>query len=263
MSKVEFDRIELGMGNCREELRGIAELAADIRERGLLQPLVVRHIRISGGSKPHKLADGRSVYDRYVLVAGHRRHAAIALIRETDADAFADVPVTLFRGNEDDALFAQIAENVTREDLSASDLINAIKRLADLGHSQGVIAKRLSKTQAWVSRLLAVRNNCAEPVLRAVRAGKVSLEMAGDLAKLDNDAQTAALDAYVASGATPETKREARAGVRKAANRRVGAKDLRAHVEIAEASRSAHGPVIAKVLRWALGDGPFPLAGGK
>ena len=116
-SRVEFSRIEVGvLGNVRFKLRKIPELVEDIRQRGLLENLVVWHKRAK--REPFKLPDGREVWDRYILIAGHRRHEAIRIIREEDPSAFDNVPVTLFEGNEIDARYAMLAENLGRDDLT-------------------------------------------------------------------------------------------------------------------------------------------------
>ena len=60
-SRVEFSRIEVGvLGNVRFKLRKIPELVEDIRQRGLLENLVVWHKRIK--REAHTLPDGREVW---------------------------------------------------------------------------------------------------------------------------------------------------------------------------------------------------------
>ncbi|MCC7537463.1 MAG: ParB/RepB/Spo0J family partition protein [Deltaproteobacteria bacterium] len=191
-SRVEFDRIEVGvLGNCREKLTRIDELAADIRENGLLQPLLVWHKRMR--REPHVLPDGREVWDRYILIAGNRRHAAIAKIRDDEPGAFEAVAVTLKTGNEDDALFAQIAENLQREDLTPVELANAVYKMRQRGHTQAAIAGKLSKSQGWVSRLLKLRERATSELLKAVGDGEVPLETALALCELDDKEQLKAL----------------------------------------------------------------------
>jgi len=58
--EIAVDQIRPSARNPRHKLEGLDELAASIREFGLLQPVVVRR------------ADGS-----YELIAGHRRHAAV------------------------------------------------------------------------------------------------------------------------------------------------------------------------------------------
>lgn len=227
-SVIDFDRIEVGvLGNCRTVLRGIPELAADIEERGLLQNLVVWHQRIKSRA-PHVLPDGREVWDRYILLAGNRRHAAISHLRESDPSAFARIPVALFVGNEDDALFAQLAENLQREDLTPLDVAGAILSMKHRGHSQKTIAQRLGRSSAYVSRLVKVRTSCAAPVLEALGDGKIPLEVAVGFADLEEPRQVKALERYLAKLATGD-KAGARAGAQRDAGkpRRVSPKVIR------------------------------------
>ncbi len=262
-SRVEFERIEIGvLGNCRETLKGIAELAEDIKERGLLQPLVVWHKRMR--REAHTLPDGREVWDRYILISGNRRHAAIARIRDEDKGAFETVPVTLFVGNEDDALFAQIAENLQREDLTQADLANAVYRMKQRGHTQADLAKRLSKSQGWVSRLLKVRENAPEGVLRAIGRGEYPMDVALMFIELDEARQVKALERY-RSKRNESGKREATRDAKRGAGRteRPSLAHIRARTEALTGNgakvepRSPEHTVLA-VLTWVLGSGDWP-----
>lgn len=265
-SRVEFTRIEVGViPNARRELRNIRELAADIKERGLLAPLLVWHKRLK--REPYELPDGRTVWDRYVLLGGHRRHAAITLIREEDPAAFDTLPVVLFAGNEDDATFAGIADNLSREDLTIVDLAHAVHALKLRGHTQAVIAKRLSKSQAYISRLLKLRENLAPAVLEAVASGEMPVDTALALAELDERAQLRALERFknkLANGDKQGASRDAKADAGRSA--RVPVKTLRSHrdflLERRKATRSeATAATISfaeRLLAWAMGEGPWP-----
>lgn len=262
-SRVEYDRIEVGvLGNCREKLTKIDELAADIKENGLLQPLLVWHKRMR--REPHILPDGREVWDRYILIAGNRRHAAIGRIREDEPDAFSMVPVTLKIGNEDDALFAQIAENLQREDLTPIELANAIYKMRQRGHTQAAMAAKLSKSQGWVSRLLKLRERACSELLKAVGDGDVPLETALALCELDDKAQLKALTRFrekrSVSGAR-DANRDARSNTGRPQRRSVV--EIRSHVELLErtaAKASATDPrrVALAILAWLQGTGEWP-----
>jgi ParB family transcriptional regulator, chromosome partitioning protein len=254
-SAVPFERIELTLGNCREKLKNIQALAADIKERGLLQPLVVLH-RHYGGGRAYELEDGTRVYDRYQLVAGHRRHAALALIREEDPDAFAKVPVTLFAGTETDALMAQIAENVAREELTPIELASAIHRLRAKDVPVETIASRLARSREWVRQLLKLREACAEEVQAAVSAGELPVTTALELAALEPAKQLEALADHRRAGSATE-KRAVRASVARAAGKasRPSVADIRAKIEWLDGeSKSKHAPAVRKALAWVLGD---------
>jgi len=266
ISRVEFDRIELDViPNARRELKNIKELAADIKERGLLVPLLVWHRRLK--REPHELPDGRTVWDRYCLLGGHRRHAAISSIRDEDPEAFDVVPVVLLRGNEDDARFASIADNLSREDLTVVDLAHAVHALKLRGHTQATIAKRLSKSQAYISRLLKMRENLAPSVLEAVGAGEMPVDTALALADLDERAQLRALERFrkkVAAGDKRGASRDAKSDAGRPT--RVPVKTLRSHrdflAERREATRStAQAATLSfaeQLLAWAMGEGPWP-----
>jgi ParB-like chromosome segregation protein Spo0J len=264
-SRVEFTRIEVGvLGNVRFQLRKIPALVEDIKQRGLLENLVVWHKRAK--RDPFKLEDGREVWDRYILIAGHRRHEAIRIIREEDPSAFDSVPVTLFQGNEDDAKFAMLAENLGRDDLTAAEVAEAVYQMKLRGHAQADIAKRLAKSQAWVSRLLKFRENACEQLRKAVADEQVPFDLALTLCDLDENAQRRALDRYLASKqtegrgtATRNAKREAGAIVRPTAKVLGTEYDFLVHARKNASERQKPMLSLAeRVLAYALGRGPWP-----
>lgn len=116
----------------------IAELAADIAERGVIAPLIVR-----------RLDDG------YVIVAGERRYRA-AKVAGIEA-----VPAIITDLDDSTASAVQIAENIQREDLSTADTARAVRALYEMhGRSVTDTATKLHKSKAWVSKHLAA--SCPE-----------------------------------------------------------------------------------------------------
>jgi len=115
---------------CDETIR---ELAEDIADRGLIQPILVRP-----GS------------DGYVIVAGERRYRAAKLAGvEMIAAIVSDM-------DNDMAAAVQIAENIQREDLSVSDTAKAVRKLYEIhGNSITTTAAKLHKSKAWVSKHVA------------------------------------------------------------------------------------------------------------
>ena len=111
----------------------IAQLAADIRDNGVLQPLVVR-------------PNG----NRYTLLIGERRLRAIRYLGGDTAPAIvADVADEL-------ANHVQLMENIQREDLNTKDLAGAIKTLWDKHGSVAAVAAACHKSPSWVSKRLAL-----------------------------------------------------------------------------------------------------------
>lgn len=264
-SRVEFSRIEVGvLGNVRFKLRKIPELVEDIRQRGLLENLVVWHKRIK--REAHTLPDGREVWDRYILIAGHRRHEVLRILREEDPTAFDTIPVTLFVGNEEDARFAMLAENLGRDDLTPAEIAEAVYQMKLRGHAQAEIAKRLSKSQAWVSRLLKFRENACETLRKAVGDDVIPFDLALTLCELDESAQERALARYVAARATDgkatasrNAKREAGAIVRPSS--KALSREYDFLVLARKNASERQQPMLSlaeRVLAYALGRGPWP-----
>lgn len=112
----------------------IAELAASIAARGLLQPIIVR-----------PAPDGVG----YQLVAGERRW------RAAQRAGLHDIPA-LVRTLDDSATYEiALVENVQRQDLNAIEEAVGYRRLiADYGHSQDAIATLIGKSRSHVANLL-------------------------------------------------------------------------------------------------------------
>jgi ParB family chromosome partitioning protein len=116
----------------------LAELAASIREVGILQPIVVR-----------RAGDGA-----YELVAGERRLRAARLA------GLAAVPVVLRDSGDADLLREALIENIHREDLNPIELAEAFRQLLEeLGLRQEELADRVGVSRSHIAntiRLLAL-----------------------------------------------------------------------------------------------------------
>lgn len=114
-----------------EELQS---LAASIRIEGILQPIVVRPSQQPG---------------RFVIVMGARRYRAAKIAELVEAPVFV----------QDDGEanpYAQMIENIQRDDLKASEIARFIAARLEAGEKQTEIARRLGKPRDWVSRYGAV-----------------------------------------------------------------------------------------------------------
>lgn len=117
----------------------LEELAASIREHGLLEPIVVRRAATPG--------DNRA--DRFEIIAGERRWRASqkAGLREVLVVVKDVSPVKAFE--------LALIENVQREDLNPIELAEALSRLVDEhGYTQETLAERLGKDRTTVANNL-------------------------------------------------------------------------------------------------------------
>lgn len=112
----------------------IAELAAEIEERGLRSPIEVSPI-------------GDELYE---LTTGERRLRAIKKLGHKA------IPAIIVKTSDDERLLVQLAENIQREDLSLKDTIKAVRVLYDRYGKADDVARMVKKSKAWVSKHLAL-----------------------------------------------------------------------------------------------------------
>jgi ParB family chromosome partitioning protein len=172
-SQIEVSRIDQNPRQPRAQFDEdtLAELAASIREHGVIQPLIVR-----------PLSEGR-----YELVAGERR------LRAAKMAGLKAVPVVVRSASAQVSLELALIENVQREDISAVDCARAYRRLADeFGLTQEDIALKVGKTRASVSNTLRLLRLPAE-VLSAIESGQITEGHAKALLMVESPARQAAL----------------------------------------------------------------------
>ena len=148
----------------------LAELAASVREKGILQPLVVRR-------------DGED----YILIAGERR------LRAAAAAGLERVPVVIKDVDPDEVLELALVENLQREDLDPLEEAHAFERLMGRpGMTQQAVASRLGKSRSAVAntlRLLALPG----PIQQRVVDGDLSAGHARALLALHSETEQLAL----------------------------------------------------------------------
>jgi ParB family chromosome partitioning protein len=154
LQEVELERLATGRFQPRQGFgeEGIAELAASIREHGVVQPLVV-------------VPQG----DRFEIVAGERRFRAARLA------GLSSVPVVIREKPSDrELLELALVENLQREDLNAIEEAEAYGRLREeFSLTQEQIASRVGKDRATVANSLRVLR-LPSTVKNLVREGALS-----------------------------------------------------------------------------------------
>lgn len=155
----------------------LAELAGSIREKGVIQPILVR----PAPGKP----------GRFQIVAGERRWRAAQMA------ALTAVPVIERELDDLEVLEIAIVENVQREDLNAVEEARAYSALMErFGHTQEVLSRVVGKSRSHVAnttRLLTL----PEPVLDHLAAGRLS---AGHARALVTAADPVALAEKIVAG---------------------------------------------------------------
>ena len=130
------------------------ELASSLREKGIIQPIVVRPVRGSN--------------DKFEIIAGERRW------RAAQRAGLHDVPIVAVDVTEDEALQLAIIENVQRADLNAIEEASGYQALInDFRHSHDEIAKTVGKSRVHITNTLRLLK-LPEKVQSLVRSGKVS-----------------------------------------------------------------------------------------
>lgn len=130
------------------------ELTESIRERGIIQPIVVRAVR--------------DAPDNFEIIAGERRW------RAAQRAGLHDVPVAVVEASDAQALEFAIIENIQRADLNAiEEAAGYLALMEEFHHSQEAVAQIVGKSRPHVANTLRLLK-LPEPVKALVRAGKLS-----------------------------------------------------------------------------------------
>ena len=153
---IDIDRVSPNPDQPRRTFTDSAldELAASVREKGIIQPLILR-------KSPRDP-------DRYEIVAGERRWRAAqrAQLRE--------VPAIVRNLNDAEVLEIAIVENVQRSDLNAMEEAAGYRQLMErFGHTQEALAQALGKSRSHVANLLRLLA-LPEAVQELVQSGDLS-----------------------------------------------------------------------------------------
>ncbi len=129
----------------------LADLVASIKEKGVLQPILVRK---SGAE--------------YEVIAGERRlRAARTLNLES-------IPVVIKTATDREALVLALIENIQREELNAIEEAQGFRKLIEEFHfSQEDVAKSVGKDRSTISNLLRLLK-LPEDIQKAIYTGKLS-----------------------------------------------------------------------------------------
>jgi ParB family transcriptional regulator, chromosome partitioning protein len=188
LQALAIDRVQPGKYQPRTRMDDAAldDLAASIREHGVMQPILVRPV--DGG--------------RFEIVAGERRW------RAAKRAGLSEVPALVKAVPDQSALALALIENIQREDLNPLEQANGIHRLIEeFGLTHEAAAKAVGRSRSAVTNLLRLRE-LAKPVQAYLMGGKLDMGHARALLALPVGQQTAAAARVVAQGlSVRETER--------------------------------------------------------
>lgn len=169
--EIPIDRIDPNPEQPRREFdaEALAQLARSIVEHGVLQPIVVREAG-----------------QRYELIMGERRFRASQLAgRSTVPAVVADI-------EPEDRLELAIVENVQREDLNPIELAHAYRALADAGHTQEEIGRKVSMDRSSIANHIRLLDLSRE-IQGDLEGGRISMGHAKALLQVSDPGEREAL----------------------------------------------------------------------
>ncbi len=190
----------------RMDAAALAELAASIREHGVLEPILVRK-RPSGG---------------FEIIAGERRW------RAAQQAGLKDVPIFVHDLGDEAAFEAALVENLQREDLNPMETARAFQRLVDdYGYTQETIATKVGKERSTVANALRLLK-LPKDVVDLIETGDLSeghgraLLSAPNVSSMKKLARTAVSKGWSVREAERQSRRLARADGAAAAPKKEG-----------------------------------------
>jgi len=144
----------------------LEELTNSIKERGVIQPIIVRN--------------SQDYSDKYEIIAGERRWLA------AQNAGLHEIPVVITEADDLKSLEFAIVENVQRHDLNSIEEANGYQKLIDeFGYDQEKVAKFIGKSRSHISNCLRLLTLPKE-VIALIEKGNLSQGHAKVLVGLEN-----------------------------------------------------------------------------
>jgi len=144
----------------------LEDLTNSIRERGVVQPIIVRK--------------SKDISGKYEIIAGERRWLA------SQNAGLNEIPSIIIEADDLKSLEFAIVENVQRHDLNPIEEANGYKKLMDdFGYDQDKVSKFIGKSRAHIANCLRLLS-LPENVIQLVETNKLSQGHAKILVGLEN-----------------------------------------------------------------------------
>ncbi len=182
VSSLSMTRLQAGKYQPRSRIDegALNDLAASIREQGVMQPILVRPVADERGGK------------RYEIIAGERRFRAAQIA------GLKEIPVIVKDVDDKAAAAMALIENMQREDLNPLEEAMGIKRLiSDFNFTHEQAAQSVGRSRSAVTNLLRLLN-LTEPVQTMLTAGDIDMGHARALLAVEGATQIALATQVVA-----------------------------------------------------------------
>lgn len=166
VAKLRLNSIEANPFQPRDhfEDNALNELAASIKEQGIIQPITVRKLG----------------YDKYQLISGERR------LRASILAGLIEVPAYIRVANDQQMLEMALVENIQRENLNAIEVSISYQRLMEeCSLTQEKLSERVGKNRSTVTNYLRLLKLAPE-VQIAIRDNQISMGHARALLAVDD-----------------------------------------------------------------------------
>ncbi|MCE5247070.1 ParB/RepB/Spo0J family partition protein [bacterium] len=175
---IEADRIDPNPTQPRREMRDLDELVGSIRERGILEPLLVRPLETG----------------RFQIIAGERRFQAAKQVGLTM------VPCVELEVDDRGCLEISLVENLQRRDLTPFEEAAAVNRLVEeFSYTHEQIARKLGRSRTSVTEILSL-NRMPQTVKDACRRADITAKSTlMEIVRQPDEATMLALVAAVSS----------------------------------------------------------------
>ncbi len=131
---ISINKIDPSPNQARTELGDIEELMSSIKEKGIIQPIIVREKN-----------------DRYEIIAGERRCIA------AKNAGLKDIPCIEMNVSDNEAMEIALIENLQRKDLGIFEEADGLNGLADIyGYSHKQISEKIGKARSTITEIISI-----------------------------------------------------------------------------------------------------------
>jgi len=173
IQNININRLLPHSNNPRKDLGELTELADNIRINGIYQNLTV--VPVDAALYQKKIASKKAYTGDYVIVIGHRRHAAAKMA------ALSEVPCVVALMDEKTQLSTMMCENIQRSDLTLYEQAQGFQLMLDLGETTSSISELTGLSKTTISKRVKLLALDSEEFQKAEERG-ATLD---DFAKLD------------------------------------------------------------------------------